>query len=46
MMTLLDFDEFGRDIEFNSDGSAMFILIMSNDKEQKYIYQFRFNHKL
>ncbi len=42
----LDFDDFGRDIEFNNTGSAMFIL-MSNDtfdgstKPYSFIHQFK-----
>ena len=33
-------DEVGQDIEFNSDGSVMFVLVSSTDKEQEYIYHF------
>ena len=35
-----DKHEYGQDIEFNSNGSAMFILISNADKEQEYIYHF------
>ena len=35
-----DKDEYGQDIEFNSDGSVMFILISNEDIEQEYIYHF------
>ena len=32
--------EYGQDIEFNSDGSAMFILISNEDIQKEYIYHF------
>ena len=35
-----DSDEHGQDIEFNSDGSAMFIFISNADVEQEYIYHY------
>ena len=47
----LDFDDFGRDIEFNNTGSAMFIL-MSNDtfdgstKPYSFIHQFKLGKNL
>ena len=33
-------DEIGQDIEFNSDGSVMFVLVGNTDTEQEYIYHF------
>ncbi len=33
-------DEQGMDLEFNSDGSVLFVLIGNGDKEQEYIYHF------
>ena len=33
-------DEIGQDIEFNSDGSVMFVLVGNTDIEQEYIYHF------
>ena len=33
-------DEEGMDLEFNSDGSVLFVLIGNGDKEQEYIYHF------
>ncbi len=33
-------DEVGQDIEFNSDGSVMFVLVGNTDIEQEYIYHF------
>ncbi len=32
--------EYGQDIEFNSDGSVMFILISNEDIQKEYIYHF------
>ena len=33
-------DEIGQDIEFNSDGSVMFVMVGNSDIEQEYIYHF------
>ena len=33
-------DEEGMDLEFNSDGSVLFVLVGNTDKEQEYIYHF------
>ena len=35
-----DKDEYAQDIEFNSDGSAMFIFISNEDIEEEYIYHY------
>ena len=35
-----DKDEFAQDIEFNSDGSVMFVFISNADIEQEYIYHY------
>ena len=33
-------NEIGQDIEFNSDGSVMFVMVGNSDIEQEYIYHF------